>query len=161
MAPKNRALTIHLDSISVEGRSLTVIATPQELGLPTQGRMAFADPVHVELNLSKVSGKLLVQGSAKTSYSAICDRCLDPYEKPLDVPDICLFFDDTDNEEIDLTEALREDILLNFPQRLLCSEGCPGLCPGCGRPLVDGVCNCQSESSDESPWRALDGLKTD
>ena len=34
--------------------------------------------------------------------------------------------------KLDVDEALREELLVCFPMRLLCDEDCPGLCPKCG-----------------------------
>ena len=50
--------------------------------------------------------------------------------------------------ELDVDEALREELLLGFPTRLLCSEDCPGLCPKCGKPKRDGDCGCTDREID-------------
>ena len=45
-----------------------------------------------------------------------------------------------EGNELDVDEALREELVLGFPTRLLCSEDCPGLCPKCGKPKREGAC---------------------
>ena len=50
--------------------------------------------------------------------------------------------------ELDVDEALREELLLGFPMRLLCSEDCPGLCPRCGKPKREGACGCPDKEMD-------------
>ena len=50
--------------------------------------------------------------------------------------------------EIDLTEAVQEQILLSLPLRPLCREDCKGLCPGCGEDLNKGACGCSGKAVD-------------
>ena len=49
---------------------------------------------------------------------------------------------------LDVDEPLREELLICFPMRLLCSEDCPGLCPKCGKPLREGDCGCSKKEID-------------
>ncbi len=50
--------------------------------------------------------------------------------------------------ELDVDEPLREELLLGFPMRLLCSEDCSGLCPHCGKPKREGDCGCTGKEID-------------
>ena len=50
--------------------------------------------------------------------------------------------------ELDVDEPLREELMLCFPMRLLCSEDCPGLCPHCGKPKREGDCGCTDKEID-------------
>ena len=50
--------------------------------------------------------------------------------------------------ELDVDEALREELLLGFPMRLLCSEECEGMCPTCGKPRREGACGCAVREID-------------
>ena len=38
-----------------------------------------------------------------------------------------------------------EEVSLELPVFLLCSEDCPGLCQKCGHRLKDGDCGCKEE----------------
>jgi uncharacterized protein len=59
---------------------------------------------------------------------------------------------------VDLTPNMREDIILELPQRALCTAGCKGLCPYCGKDLNKGSCRCKPPEPDLR-WHALDKLK--
>ena len=56
-------------------------------------------------------------------------------------------------------DDIREDIVINFPTRLLCSEACKGLCPSCGADLNNNSCDCSTEDSFPGIWDDLDRLK--
>ena len=38
--------------------------------------------------------------------------------------------------------------MLSLPEGVLCSEGCRGLCPVCGKNLNDGDCGCGNDDTD-------------
>jgi uncharacterized metal-binding protein YceD (DUF177 family) len=61
-------------------------------------------------------------------------------------------------KEIDLTLAVREQILLQIPSSPLCSEDCLGLCPKCGKDLNEGECGCDRAVLDPR-WAALKGIQ--
>jgi uncharacterized protein len=46
---------------------------------------------------------------------------------------------------VDLTEAIRQQVLLNIPMVTLCKEECAGLCSQCGHDLNLGPCDCEPE----------------
>lgn len=115
-----------------------------------------------------------ISGQFTTKVRLECARCLGPAEIAIEGT-----FDDTFVEEkstapgefeirdglldesfagdsVELTEVLREQILLELPEQVFCREDCRGLCPKCGqnRNLVD--CN---DSEDFDPrWAALKDL---
>ena len=51
-------------------------------------------------------------------------------------------------KELDVDEQLREELVLSFPQKLLCDEDCEGLCPKCGKRRADGPCGCPEKEID-------------
>jgi uncharacterized protein len=61
-------------------------------------------------------------------------------------------------KELDLTPAVREQILLSLPAAPLCAEDCKGLCPKCGKDLNDGECGCDRAVLDPR-WTALKGIQ--
>lgn len=61
---------------------------------------------------------------------------------------------------IDVAEILQEQLYLALPGKVVCSDECRGLCPGCGGSLNRGECSC-AESPPESPFAVLKKLKKD
>ena len=108
------------------------------------------------------SGTLLeVNGTIFTKARYICDRCLEEYYTQLAIPfgDKFKEANPSDDEEklelayysgdeIDITDLVRENLLLAQPLKKLCREDCLGLCPKCGINLNVSACNCDKESVD-------------
>ena len=103
--------------------------------------------------------------TASVDYRAACARCLEPVtgsfsvtlertvaaheslsEKQLEenVDEYAVIEDGG----LGLDELVREELLLCFPMRFLCSPDCPGLCPRCGKPLRLGDCGCPKHEPD-------------
>lgn len=61
---------------------------------------------------------------------------------------------------LDLSEAVRQYVLLALPMQPLCQPDCAGLCARCGHDLNDGPCACPPEPPDER-WAVLAQLLTD
>lgn len=49
-----------------------------------------------------------------------------------------------DGDAIDLTELIRETLIINEPSQVLCQEDCKGLCVHCGTNLNVAPCSCDS-----------------
>lgn len=103
-----------------------------------------------------------------------CDRCLKEVIKHFDkrfTASYYLFgnqgqegYYPYNNNSVDLTDAVKEEIVLNIPSRILCDENCKGLCPHCGINLNEAECNCKenADASDNvkanNPFAALKDL---
>jgi len=132
------------------------------------------EPLHVDLTARSVGTGVFVRGRVSGKLALACRRCLVETEWELDEPVDLLFQEledeeDADGEvyplpargtELDLTEPIREHVLLRAPQYALCREECRGLCPKCGTNLNEGSCDCAPEEKD-SPWGALKNVKFD
>jgi uncharacterized protein len=59
---------------------------------------------------------------------------------------------------IDITEDVRQTVLIAVPLKLLCREECLGLCPHCGKDLNEGPCDCRPVEVD-SRWDKLRALQ--
>jgi uncharacterized protein len=103
--------------------------------------------------------ELLVRGSLEQDFTADCARCGEEFDFTLEVPDFTVSVEVKERTEIiDLTEELRESIILELPMYPLCREDCKGICHTCGKNLNNEDCSCEGEVS-ESCWSALDALR--
>lgn len=84
------------------------------------------------------------------------EEATDDQEVELDLQDLDLSF--AEEDEVDLVDVIREQMILNIPARPLCKDDCKGLCEVCGKNLNRESCECKNEESDPR-WAALKNLK--
>ena len=129
------------------------------ISLPEGDAYTVISPLQYNLTAVKISGGALVTGSCRTTVSGICGRCLDELTAEISADDIELFFDlEEVGEELDISEDIREELLLNLPMNLLCDDDCAGLCSKCGANLNKEECSCNKRASGSLAWSALDDL---
>lgn len=114
----------------------------------------------VELTFTNIGiDKARVEGSCKLRFVAACDRCLT--EVPVT---LALDFDRTvvspgtnaedeetednlgvmDGYHLDTEALVYDEIIVNWPVKILCKEDCKGVCPVCGQNLNERECGCDT-----------------
>lgn len=138
-----------------------VLPGAEFLDLAEDDGFAAAGDCAYELCGHYVDGGVLVQGRAECTVSGCCGRCLKPVVVKLEKPDIKLYFENVQEEELDVTGDLREELLTELPANLLCSPECRGLCPHCGADRNATDCSCsggEPETPGDPAWGELDKL---
>jgi uncharacterized protein len=129
------------------------------------------EPVRVAGRLQDAGeGRFYWRGTLTTKAGAACRRCLAPVVTSVQADVRALFTQDPDAledpdsyplepdaKEIDLTAAVREELILAVPQYVVCREDCRGLCPRCGKDLNAGPCDCAPATDPR--WSALAAVK--
>jgi len=121
------------------------------------------------IQLIRTADGVLVTGKLHTSIELVCSRCLEPFAMPLQLaleeefrPTIDIVTGAslpllTDDEEatridarhtLDLSEVMRQNILLAIPPYPVCRSQCVGLCPQCGKNWNAGPCDCRRDDID-------------
>jgi len=118
----------------------------------------FHEDIAYDLHVQIQSNALLATGSLSTVATLNCGRCLKEFQQPIKVDQFVAHHPLQGEDSVDLTPNIREDILLELPQRALCKPNCNGLCPTCGQDLNVNACNC-AKSSQDLRWQALDNIK--
>jgi uncharacterized protein len=135
----------------------------------------FQGDVDVDATLDKSSNQILLTGEIRTIAHFECDRCLAPFSKPLLASYTMVYVPEgidaahLDPAEmqilpsglhvIDVTEDVRQSMLLGVPLKVLCSETCKGLCASCGKNLNTGSCSCK-EATVDYRWEKLRRLQS-
>lgn len=116
-------------------------------------------PIHYDFFAQVVSHELIVRGTLSVTLSVQCIRCADFFSTSIRDSSFLRAYEVSENVEVvDLTQDIREDVLIDLPAYPVCSSGCKGLCPYCGINLNTGTCSCQPPAGT-GQWGGLDGLK--
>jgi len=118
-------------------------------------------PLRYDLTVDQLHDALLVTGSLVLPLDCECVRCLKKFKTrlKLDPWTVHLPLEGEDkvsveNDCVDLTPFLREDILLNFPQHPLCKPDCAGIKPKSKASKAEAA-----ETPASAAWAELDKLK--
>jgi uncharacterized protein len=171
-------LKVELRALELEDIVLEETGVPQALGIELTPEFS-AHPLEIHCELSKGGDRVLARGWVKSEMRLTCDRCLKLFESPYKSffevhyrkrPEAVdpagdqefpsgdaetVFFQD---DVLDISDQVRQTVLLSAPMRALCREDCKGLCPGCGADLNTETCGCEEPPPDDR-WKALKKLK--
>lgn len=134
-------MKIYINQISDTGLELSERWEPSDLDLGRED-IKFTQPIEIFARITKGIGVVSVNLKVETEMSLNCSRCLEEIiiSKPLEIK---LNLPVKNEEVIDITDNLREELILNFPLKPLCRADCRGLCMRCGENLNKGKCRCQ------------------
>ncbi|MGH7461713.1 MAG: YceD family protein [Longimicrobiales bacterium] len=133
------------------------------------------DPLAVRLDVQLAGQDVIVRGELQTRVGLACRRCLVPVTAEVDEEVAWVFRPGLTRaeaeeaevfplpergDELDLVDAIREQVVLSVPQYAMCSETCRGLCGRCGANLNQAQCNCEVAEPDPR-WSALRKLRTE
>ena len=129
------SLSVNLRHLEAHPLSLSGELSLKELDLDVRDEMLRpAGPLHYKLEVQKLEGGLLVQGGLKLKLDCQCVRCLKPFRSSLNLQQWTRHLPlqgeeavTVNNDCVDLTPYIREDILLEFPQHPVCQPECGGL----------------------------------
>ena len=132
--------------------------------------------VRGSLTLTPTGRRVLAQGCIRVTVELECARCLRPHHvllniaverecvlRQIDDPEAYIEPDDglppvpiVNGDEIDLSELVRQLIVIHTPPRSLCRPDCKGLCATCGADLNEGPCQCEEQIDPRlAPLKAL------
>ena len=158
----------------------------REGSLPVEARVSADDPlwegthlvwageVYVRLRATFTgTGEVVARGGVRGELRQECRRCLQPLVTAFG-DEVTLVFVPSDSSsrdaegdaygfepkgaELDLSEAVREEVLLTMNPYVVCDPDCRGLCSKCGANLNEVACGCTEETVDPR-WAALRDLK--
>ena len=158
MKTKDR-LRINISTIPESGTEIAGELRPLIFDIAEDERLRCPNPLRYRLTARIVEHSVLIEGTVDTTLECQCDRCLQLYGNPVSNHKVCHHVAIPEDKIIDLTAEVREDILIEFPQKFICAEECAGLCPTCGVNLNEARCDCVAAGRQSDVWSQLDSLK--
>ena len=102
--------------------------------------------VRYRLTAQVFGTELLVRGHLEQDFDLVCSRCGKDFDDTIKVEDFTASYEVAENApEIDVTEDIRESVLLELPNFPVCDENCVGV-------------EQKSEMPSDDRWGALDAL---
>ncbi len=144
-----------------------VSAYPVLVEAQKSGDCVFRSPVSITLSLIQEFGHIRVDGAVSVEVAHSCSRCLSEFsrdissrfkayytrsasqksEDEVELSEEDLISVTYQGDEIDFSDEIAEQILLELPIKPLCSDDCSGLCSTCGADLNLNQCSCETDSA--------------
>ena len=151
-------MIINLEKLPEQGQTFEGTEPSEVLQLEQVAEFHPDGPLSYDLYAQFVDGILLVRGRVSAGMKGCCARCTQIFSTTVSDSGFLRDYSGLGGtEEVDITEDLREEVLLNLPHFPLCDDACQGLCPQCGKDLNEGPCGCSVQETG-SAWDALDSL---
>ncbi len=159
-------MLVEWSQIPPEGLDLEVREEPCWEGV--EGLWLSLAPVEAFFHLEREVNGILASGTFSTTAVVLCSRCSERVSVPVadsfsilytearevfrdeevELSAAELDVDTMQDNRLDLTRLLRENVLLNLPLQPLCRADCRGLCPHCGVNLNESSCQCRVQETD-------------
>ena len=95
--------------------------------------------------VSKIENSLNLKINLQAKALGQCSRCLNDIVLPIAKDFRLNIAIDKSDTSIDINDDIRQEIILEYPDKPLCKDSCLGLCVNCGRNLNEGQCKCKEE----------------
>ena len=142
----------------------------------------FSAPISLDLKVTKASRNVFVQGNIVTNLIIKCSRCLKEFDYPILIHNLKYTFCPTEDkriiddlelssedlefsfylgEEIDISQVILEQVILDVPFKPLCHDLCRGLCYQCGMDLNKDECKCSKEKISNIGFSKLQDFRVE
>lgn len=165
-------MRVSIGEFLADRQAIRTVAFAEQLD-PLAEDTALLEPVTGELSLVGTGLTVSLTGRVRTVVRQLCGACLQPFTQPLECAiheefatvrapapeaaagraEAVLEAEDfvvpvRPDEAIDLSEIVRQHLVLALPIAPRCREECRGLCPSCGADLNAGACACPQDRVD-------------
>ncbi len=107
----------------------------------------YKSPIDVNGSVEKVLNTLTVRARLAGRIEHTCARCLKSVDENV-VESLDLAYEIEGRNEVDMTDDIRDVLLLAYPEKFVCRQDCKGLCSHCGVDLNIESCQCSHSNGN-------------
>lgn len=145
--------------LTSEGKVVNATAELEMTGFASRlGEYLITEKSPVEFTFTNIGvDKAKVEGSVRLVFDTRCDRCLQEvpttlnlvFDRVVTSPEMITEEEEDDTffmegYHLNVETFVYNEILVNWPMKILCKADCKGTCPVCGRNLNVGECDCDT-----------------
>ena len=98
------------------------------------------EPFEVDAFITKMETELVVKADIRCPLLMTCARCLEDFSSSV-TTDAIFHYKVQSADVVDITDDVRQEILLTYPMFPVCQPDCKGLCSRCGQNLNLALCS--------------------
>ena len=133
-----RPMKIVVNRVPFEGLREETQYDPATLDL-ARADIRVDKPLQVAAFIRKAEDELVVEARIRGRLHITCARCLEGFPQAVTV-DALFSYPVKPTDVVDITEDVRQELLLTYPMAPTCRPDCKGLCPRCGQNLNVQAC---------------------
>ncbi len=131
-------MKIYVNRVPEQGVDLEADYDPSVLEM-NRPDVQVAGPLQLHGRATLESKELFVSVEVAYRLELTCARCLESVDTHA-VKAFFLHYDTTQQQVVDITSDVRQEIMLAYPIVVLCRTDCRGLCLVCGANMNKGSC---------------------
>ena len=134
-------MRIDINRVPEEGLREHATYDPSTLDMERED-IHLREPLEVDAMITKARKELMVKVDIRCPLQLTCARCLEDFSMTL-TPAGLFSYQISSAQVVDITDDVRQEIMLAYPMIPLCRSDCKGLCASCGKNLNTGSCSHQ------------------
>jgi uncharacterized metal-binding protein YceD (DUF177 family) len=144
---EDASMKIYVNRVPEEGLSEHATYQPAEMDME-RFDIKLPEPFEVDATVNLADTELVVQADIRAALAMTCARCLEEFRVEV-APHAIFSYQVQPTDVVDITDDVRQEIILSYPMIPVCRPDCKGLCRYCGQNLNVGTCSHQADAPRE------------
>ena len=132
-------MKIHVNQVPDEGLRDHARYDPSNMDMGRDD-IHLCEPFEVDAFITRVDTELVVKAGIRCPLLLSCARCLEDFSQTV-TADAVFSYKAGPTDVVDITNDVRQEIMLAYPMIPICQPDCKGLCSSCGQNLNFAPCN--------------------